>query len=52
MVLKALVLLGALALLARRFLPHRRMSWAVPVVLGVTIVVVRGLAYVFADGGR
>ncbi|MCW2614260.1 MAG: hypothetical protein JWN08_1254 [Frankiales bacterium] len=52
MVLKALVLLAVVVLVARRFFPHRRISWALPVVLGVTIVVVRGLAYVFADGAR
>lgn len=45
MTLKLLVLLVALALIARRFLPHYRLSWYVPVVVGVTIVVVRGLAY-------
>ena len=45
MTLKLLVLLGALALLARRFLPRHRLSWYVPLVVGVTIVVVRGLAY-------
>ncbi|MCW2778017.1 MAG: hypothetical protein JWN17_1742 [Frankiales bacterium] len=46
MLLRLLVLLAVLALLARRFLPRRRMSWAVPVVVGVTIVVVRSVAYV------
>ena len=42
---KVVVLLVVLALLARRFLPRYRLSWYVPLVVGVTIVVVRGLAY-------
>lgn len=45
MTLKLLVVLVALALLARRFLPRHRLSWYVPLVVGVTIVVVRGFAY-------
>ena len=45
MTLKLLVLLVALTLLVRRFLPRYRLSWYVPVVVGVTIVAVRGLAY-------
>jgi hypothetical protein len=44
-VLKVVVVLGALALLARWLLPTRRISWAVPVVLGVTIVLVRTAAW-------
>lgn len=46
MTLRLLVVLVVLALLARRFLPTRPITWALPVVLGVTIVVVRGIAYV------
>lgn len=47
--LKLLVVLAAVALVARRLLPHRRMSWAVPVVVGVTIVVVRSAAYLLGQ---
>ena len=43
--LRLVVLLGALALLARWLLPRHRLSWYVPLVVGVTIVVVRGIAY-------
>lgn len=50
MTLRLLVLLALVALVAYRFFPRRRMSWAVPLVVGSTIVVVRGVAYVFGDG--
>lgn len=49
MTLRLLVVLAVVALLARRFLPRRPLTWALPVALGVTIVVVRGLAYALAE---
>lgn len=48
MTLRLLVLLVVLALLARRFLPRQPIGWALPLVLGVTVVVVRGVAYLYA----
>ena len=50
MTLRLLVLLALVALVAHRFWPRRRISWAVPLVLGVTVVLVRGAAYVLTDG--
>ena len=50
MTLRLLLLLALVALVAHRFWPRQRMSWAVPVVLGVTVVAVRGAAYVLGDG--
>lgn len=51
MTLRLLVLLAVAALLAHRFWPRQRMTWALPVLLGVTVLVVRGVAYVVADEG-
>lgn len=51
MTLRLLVLLAVLAVLGRRFLPRQPISWALPVVLGVTILVVRGVAYLVTDEG-
>ncbi len=51
MVLRLLVLLALVAVVARRLWPRRQIGWALPVVLGVTIVVVRGVAWVVVDGG-
>ncbi len=46
------MLVGVGVLIARRLFPRHRISWAVPIVLGVTIVVVRGLAFALSDGAR
>lgn len=43
--LKAVVVLLVLALVARRVLPHRRLPWAVPVLLVVLLLVVRTVGY-------
>ncbi len=43
------MLLLALALVARRLLPRRRMPWAVPVLLVGLLLLVRGIGYVTSD---
>ncbi len=48
--LKAVVALLALAFVASRVLPRRRLPWAVPVALVVAILVVRGVGYLTDDG--
>jgi hypothetical protein len=47
--LRSIVLLVLLALLARRFWPRSRLSWAVPLVLVGVIVVVRTVGYLAGD---
>lgn len=47
--LKAVVVLLVLALAAKRVLPRRRMPWAVPVLLVVLLLLVRGIGYLSAD---
>jgi hypothetical protein len=49
MTLRAVIVLGVLAVLAYRFLPRYKITWALPLTLGATIVVVRAFAYVVTD---
>jgi hypothetical protein len=48
-VLKAVVALLVLAFVASRVLPRRRLPWAVPVLLVVLLLLVRGIGYVRQD---
>jgi hypothetical protein len=48
-VLKAVVVLLVLAFVASRVLPRRRLPWAVPVLLVVLLLLVRGIGYLNAD---
>lgn len=47
--LKAVVVLLVLAFVAARVLPRRRLPWAVPVLLVVVLLVVRGIGYLSGD---
>jgi hypothetical protein len=49
-VVKALVLLLALAFVAWRLWPKARLPWAVPVTVVAVLVVVRTLTWAFGDG--
>lgn len=51
MTLRLLVLLAVAAVVAHRFWPRQRLTWALPVLLGVTVLAVRGVAYVVAEEG-
>jgi len=48
-VLKLVVVLLVLAFVASRVLPRRRLPWAVPVLLVVLLLLVRGIGYVSGD---
>ncbi len=47
--LKVVVVLLVLAFVASRVLPRRRLPWAVPVLLVVLLLVVRGIGYLSGD---
>ncbi len=49
MTLKAVVLLLALAFVASRLLPRRRLPWMVPLVLVGVVLVVRTVIYLTED---
>lgn len=49
MILRLVVLLLVLALLARRFLPRYRLTWALPLVLVGVILVVRTAGYLLGS---
>jgi Na+-translocating ferredoxin:NAD+ oxidoreductase RnfD subunit len=48
-VLKLVVLLLVLAFVASRVLPRRRLPWAVPVAVVVTLLVVRTVGWLTGD---
>lgn len=49
MTLKAAVLLLALAFVASRLLPRRRLPWAVPLVVVGVLLIVRTVAWLAGD---
>ena len=49
--LKLVVLLGVVALLARRLLPRYRLPWAVPVALVVGLLLVRTAGWLLGQDG-
>ena len=50
MTLKVVVLLLALALVAHRILPRRRLPWAVPLVVVGVVLLVRTVTWLTGDG--
>ncbi len=48
---RLLLLLLVVALVLRRLLPRRRISWTVPLLVGVTVVAVRTATSLLAEDG-
>lgn len=48
---RLLVVLAVVALVLRRFAPRRRISWTLPLVVGLAVVGVRAAVSLLAPGG-